>query len=83
VRWAIDGFGTFKEAERMEYFLDGASGEHGVVLALRKWIDAMLRCRSVRKSGIPTGRSTVPSVVEHGGGRATLIMGFCCKKASL
>jgi hypothetical protein len=25
-----------------------ASGEHWVVLTLRRWIDAMLRCRSVR-----------------------------------
>jgi hypothetical protein len=28
--------------------MDAASGEHGVVLTLRKWIDAMLRCRRVR-----------------------------------
>jgi hypothetical protein len=28
--------------------IDAASGEHGVVLTLRRWIDAMLRCRSVR-----------------------------------
>jgi hypothetical protein len=27
--------------------MDAASGEHGVVLTLRRWIDAMLRCRSV------------------------------------
>jgi hypothetical protein len=28
--------------------MDAVSGEHGVVLTLRRWIDAMLRCRSVR-----------------------------------
>jgi hypothetical protein len=28
--------------------MDAASGEHGVVLTLRRWIDAILRCRSVR-----------------------------------
>jgi hypothetical protein len=28
--------------------MDAASGDHGVVLTLRRWIDAMLRCRSVR-----------------------------------
>jgi hypothetical protein len=27
--------------------IDAARGEHGVVLTLRRWIDAMLRCRSV------------------------------------
>jgi hypothetical protein len=27
--------------------MDAASGEHGVVLTLRRWIDVMLRCRSV------------------------------------
>jgi hypothetical protein len=28
--------------------MDAARGEHGVVLTLRRWIDAMLRCRNVR-----------------------------------
>jgi hypothetical protein len=28
--------------------MDAASGEHGVVRTLRKWIDAMLRCQSVQ-----------------------------------
>jgi hypothetical protein len=28
--------------------MDAARGEHGVVLTLRRWIDATLRCRSVR-----------------------------------
>jgi hypothetical protein len=28
--------------------MDAASGEHGVVLTLRRWIDAMLRCQSVQ-----------------------------------
>jgi hypothetical protein len=28
--------------------MDAASGEHGVVLTLRRWIDVLLRCRSVR-----------------------------------
>jgi hypothetical protein len=28
--------------------MDAASGEHGFVLTLRRWIDAMLRCRRVR-----------------------------------
>jgi hypothetical protein len=28
--------------------MNAESGEHGVVLTLRTWIDAMLRCRSVR-----------------------------------
>jgi hypothetical protein len=49
-----------------------------VVLTLRRWIDAMLskssswdqgnQCQGARKSGMSTGRSTVPSV---GGGRST------------
>jgi hypothetical protein len=29
------------------------------------------QCQGARKSLIPTGRSTVPFVVEHGGGRST------------
>jgi hypothetical protein len=32
----------------------------------------MKQCQGTRKSGMPTGRSTVPSVVEHGGRRSTL-----------
>jgi hypothetical protein len=38
--WAFDNapFGS----------MDAASGEYRVVLTLRRWIDAMLRCRSVR-----------------------------------
>jgi hypothetical protein len=28
--------------------MDAANGEHGVVLTLRRWIDAMLCCRNVR-----------------------------------
>jgi hypothetical protein len=28
--------------------MDAANGDHGVVLTLRRWIDAMLRCQSVR-----------------------------------
>jgi hypothetical protein len=28
--------------------MDAVSGEHGVVLTLRRWIDAMLHCQSVR-----------------------------------
>jgi hypothetical protein len=28
--------------------IDAASGEHGVALTLRRWIDAMRRCRNVR-----------------------------------
>jgi hypothetical protein len=40
--------------------MDAVSGEHGVVLTLQ--------CQGARKSGMPTGRSTVPSVVEHGSG---------------
>jgi hypothetical protein len=28
--------------------MDAASGEHEVVLTLRRYIDSMLRCRSVR-----------------------------------
>jgi hypothetical protein len=87
--------------------MDPASGEHGVTLTLRRWIDAVPHCRSVRsgkavsgctrKSGMLTWRSTVPFVVEHGGGswtvyfvgsimyiikrRATPMIWFCCKKA--
>jgi hypothetical protein len=52
--------------------MDGASGEHVVVLTLRRWIDAMLRCQGSRKSRMLTGISTVHSVVEHGGGWSTL-----------
>jgi hypothetical protein len=60
--------------------MDATSGEHKVALTLRRWIDAMLRCRSVRveirgssvrvlvNRYLPTGRRAFPSVVEHGGG---------------
>jgi hypothetical protein len=43
--------------------IDAASGEHGVVLTLRRWIDAMLRCRSVR---VEIRRSSVRVVVNQG-----------------
>jgi hypothetical protein len=74
----LDIYGSFDNASFG--LMDAASGEHGVVLTLRRWIYAMLRCRSVRnkisgssarKSGMPTERSTFPSVVEHSGGWST------------
>jgi hypothetical protein len=36
--------------------MDAASGEHRVVLTLRRWIETMLRCQSVR---VDTWRSSV------------------------
>jgi hypothetical protein len=54
------------------------------------------QCQGACKSGMPTGRNTVPFVVEHGGWmvffvgsiihiirqRTTMMMWFCCKKAN-
>jgi hypothetical protein len=83
--------------------MDAASGEHGVVLILRRWIDAMLRCRSVRveirgssvrvlvNRGYPQGGVLSPllwtvhfvgSMMHIIRRRATLMMWFCCNKAS-
>jgi hypothetical protein len=57
VRWAIDGFGTFKAAGEDGIFPGPL--QHGIeiiighitknlVLTLHRWIDVMLRCRSDR-----------------------------------
>jgi hypothetical protein len=43
--------------------MDAASGEHGVVLTLRRWNDAMLCCRSVR---VEIRRSSVRVFVNWG-----------------
>jgi hypothetical protein len=43
--------------------VDAASGEHGVVLTLRRWIDAMLRCRIVR---VEINGSRVRVLVDRG-----------------
>jgi hypothetical protein len=43
--------------------MDAASGEYGVVLTLRRWIDAMLCCRSVR---VEIRKSRVRMLVNRG-----------------
>jgi hypothetical protein len=73
--------------------MDATSGEHRVVLILRKWIDAMLRLRvEIRGSSVevlvnrgypqeevlsPLLWSMVVDVLLR-----SLMMWFCCKKAS-
>jgi hypothetical protein len=43
--------------------MDAVSGEYGVVLTLRSWIDAMLCCRSVQ---VEIRRSSVRVLVNRG-----------------
>jgi hypothetical protein len=43
--------------------MNAASGEYGVVLTLRRWIDAMLYCRSVR---VEIRKSSVRMLVNRG-----------------
>jgi hypothetical protein len=43
--------------------MNAASGKHGVVLTLRRWINTMLRCRSVR---VEIRRSSVSVIVNRG-----------------
>jgi hypothetical protein len=42
----LDIDGTFDNASFGS--IDAASGEHEVILTLRRWIDTVLRCRSVQ-----------------------------------
>jgi hypothetical protein len=51
-----------------------ASGEHGVVLTLRRWIDAMLRCRSVH---VEIRGSSVRVFVNRGCSQRG-VLPFCC-----
>jgi hypothetical protein len=71
--------------------MDEANGAHGVVITLRKWIDAMILVNrgSNREEYCPLCCETWWWTVYFVGfimliirRRATLLMWFCCKKAS-
>jgi hypothetical protein len=87
--------------------IDGTNDEHGVILTLRRCIDAMFHCQSVRveirgssvrvlvNRGYPQGGVLSPllwdmvaevllvrSIMHILRRRLTLMMWFCCKKAS-
>jgi hypothetical protein len=51
--------------------IEGSLNQKEFALGVFMDIDQGKQCQGARKSGMPTGSSTVPSVVEHGGGIST------------